>query len=155
MKRSLRWSAAAALLALIATTVTQGEGDAKAGLITSALVGIVQGDASSTSGTFLIIDKSSGRTMWQAPASGMSVHSDTATGTKTFTYNTSALDTANLSSSGTYEYVFRLDGRSSTSSVKFQSFTQSISGAQFSSQVPNMDLRSRVGEALLQGQFAP
>lgn len=155
MRTFLRWSAAAALLALVAATVTHDEGDAKAGLITSALVGVVQGDAGSVSGNFLIIDKSSGRTMWQAPSSGVTATPNSASGTVTFTYNTSAMDSANLSPTGNYEFVFRVDGRSSTSSVTYQSFKQNVSGAEFSSQVPSIDLRARIGEALLQGQVAP
>lgn len=153
MKRCFRWSVGLALLALVVGIVIQDAGEAKAGLITSALVGVVQGDTSSTSGTFLIVDKSSGRTVWQAPASGMSVSTDASTGAKTFTYNTSALDTVNLSGSGSYEWVFRVDGRNASTSLNYQSFTQTVGGGQYQSSVPSTNLQSRIGEALLSGSF--
>ncbi|GMV39145.1 MAG: hypothetical protein AMXMBFR64_08610 [Myxococcales bacterium] len=152
MKRYVRWSAAA-LLALVAVTANQDVREAKAGLITSALVGIVQGDADQVNGTFLIIDKSNGRTMWQAPSSGVNKSTDPSSGTVTFSYNTSALDTANLSPTGTYEFVFRVDGRSTTSPVTYKGFNQNVSGAVHSAQVPSTNLSGRIGEALLQGQF--
>lgn len=151
MKRYMRWSAAA-LLALVAVTANQDVREAKAGLITSALVGIVQGDADQVNGTFLIIDKNNGRTMWQAPSSGVNKTTDPS-GTVTFSYNTSALDTANLSPTGAYEYVFRVDGRSTSSPVTYQGFSQNVSGAMHSAQVPSTNLSGRIGEALLQGQF--
>lgn len=151
MKRVFRWSVGLALLALVAGIVIRDASDAKAGLITSALVGIVSADAGATSGTFLIVDKTSGRTVWQAPASGVTVSSSGAR-TTSFTYNTSPYDAPNLMP-GNYEWAFRVDGRNATSSVTFQSFTQTVGGGQYSSQVPMHNLQGRIGEALLTGQF--
>jgi hypothetical protein len=108
---------------------------------------------SQVTGNFLIVDKATGRTVWQAPAGSISVSEQRTAGTLTFQYNTSALDTVALNPAGSYEWAFRVDGRSADTSVKFGSFYQNVNGAQYNSAVPQHELKNRIGEALVVGQF--
>ena len=155
MKRCFTWSAGLALLALIGAYVVSETEDARAGLITSALVGSVNttSSAGSVSGNFLIINKATGRTMWQASSSAVTVSENRSAGTLSFSYQTGPADTANLAPGGEYEWVFRVDGRAADSSVTFQSFTQTVGGVQMTGTLPSMDLRNRIGEAQVMGQF--
>lgn len=146
-----RIAAAVVTIAVALTVLVNPVSDAKAGLATS--VGLVadlsySGSIDDLIGSFRLIERVTGRVVWQADPGDITVVRPTP-GVVRFS---TTLVAGDWNYDSDYEWSCRIDARDATSSVYWTSFVQNVDSTQYTSTVPTIDIQNRVSEALLFGQ---